>query len=52
MKYRREMALRKKLHNKLIDLKGNIRVFCRIRPRITEDGTGNGVLNSQPAAQP
>ena len=25
-------ALRKKLHNELIDLKGNIRVFCRIRP--------------------
>lgn len=25
-------ALRKKLHNELVDLKGNIRVFCRIRP--------------------
>ena len=25
-------ALRKKMHNEIIDLKGNIRVFCRIRP--------------------
>jgi kinesin family protein C2/C3 len=34
------MALRKKLHNQLVDLKGNIRVFCRIRPKIGEDGKG------------
>ncbi|KAK6983284.1 Kinesin-like protein kifc3, partial [Biomphalaria glabrata] len=38
-KYLREMKLRKKLHNELVDLKGNIRVFCRIRPSIKEDGT-------------
>ncbi|EDQ91648.1 uncharacterized protein MONBRDRAFT_14574 [Monosiga brevicollis MX1] len=37
-KYRKEMQLRKKLHNELVDLKGNIRVFARIRPIIGEDG--------------
>jgi len=40
VKYRKEMKLRKKLHNELVDLKGNIRVFGRLRPIITEDGTG------------
>ena len=32
------MALRKKYHNELVELKGNIRVFCRVRPVIKEDG--------------
>lgn len=32
VKYRKEMKLRKKLHNELVDLKGNIRVFGRLRP--------------------
>lgn len=32
--------MRKKLHNELVDMKGNIRVFCRIRPTISEDGDG------------
>lgn len=40
-KYRKEMALRKKLHNELVDLKGNIRVFGRVRPPINEDGKGS-----------
>ncbi|CAN9506562.1 unnamed protein product [Ophioblennius macclurei] len=31
-KYRREMNLRKKCHNELVRLKGNIRVLCRVRP--------------------
>ncbi|CAL8235990.1 unnamed protein product [Arctogadus glacialis] len=31
-KYKREMNLRKKVHNELVRLKGNIRVFCRVRP--------------------
>lgn len=35
------MALRKKLHNELVDLKGNIRVFARVRPIISEDGKGD-----------
>ncbi|XP_069113930.1 kinesin-like protein KIFC3 isoform X2 [Argopecten irradians] len=39
-KYYREMALRKKYHNELVELKGNIRVFCRVRPKIQEDGSG------------
>lgn len=39
-KYHREMALRKKLHNQVVELKGNIRVLCRVRPPIAEDGTG------------
>eukprot|EP00039_Didymoeca_costata_P017462 m.324147 g.324147 ORF g.324147 m.324147 type:complete len:898 (-) comp16540_c10_seq17:239-2932(-) len=40
VKYRKEMQLRKKLHNELVDLKGNIRVFGRLRPIIEEDGKG------------
>ncbi|XP_023682948.2 kinesin-like protein KIFC3 isoform X1 [Paramormyrops kingsleyae] len=31
-RYKREMNLRKKYHNELVRLKGNIRVFCRVRP--------------------
>jgi len=42
VKYRKEMALRKKIHNELVDLKGNIRVFGRIRPIIGEDSQGSG----------
>ncbi|KAF5742204.1 Kinesin 1 [Tripterygium wilfordii] len=29
--------LRKKLHNTILELKGNIRVFCRVRPLLPED---------------
>ena len=32
--YQKEKKLRKKLLEQVIDLKGNIRVFCRVRPRI------------------
>ncbi|MGH0140094.1 UNVERIFIED_CONTAM: hypothetical protein FKN15_020093 [Acipenser sinensis] len=39
-KYKREMLLRKKCHNELVKLKGNIRVFCRVRPLAKEDGDG------------
>lgn len=31
-KLRREESLRRKLHNQVQELKGNIRVFCRVRP--------------------
>lgn len=31
-KLRREETLRRKLHNQVQELKGNIRVFCRVRP--------------------
>lgn len=40
-RYRRELKLRKKYFNELIELKGNIRVHCRVRPTIKEDGTGD-----------
>lgn len=39
-KYRKEMRLRKRLHNEIIEMKGNIRVLCRVRPTIKEDGSG------------
>ncbi|KAK9268364.1 hypothetical protein L1049_000113 [Liquidambar formosana] len=32
--------LRKKLHNTILELKGNIRVFCRVRPLLPEDSAG------------
>ncbi|XP_033117249.1 kinesin-like protein KIFC3 [Anneissia japonica] len=44
-KYKKEMTLRKKYHNELVDLKGNIRVFCRVRPIIKEDGSGANARN-------
>ncbi len=31
-RYRRECRLRKALYNQLIELRGNIRVFARVRP--------------------
>nr|XP_043621864.1 kinesin-like protein KIN-14N [Erigeron canadensis] len=31
-------ALRKKLHNTVLELKGNIRVFCRVRPLLLDEG--------------
>ncbi|KAI3708512.1 hypothetical protein L2E82_37701 [Cichorium intybus] len=33
--------LRKKLHNTILELKGNIRVFCRVRPLLCDDGGDN-----------
>ncbi|KAF4141351.1 Kinesin motor domain [Phytophthora infestans] len=30
--YTQEMLARRKLHNRLMELQGNIRVFCRVRP--------------------
>ncbi|KAA8526931.1 hypothetical protein F0562_008840 [Nyssa sinensis] len=32
--------LRKKLHNTILELKGNIRVFCRVRPLLPDDSVG------------
>jgi hypothetical protein len=31
-KYKEEVIVRKKLHNDIEDMKGKIRVYCRIRP--------------------
>ncbi|GFN79184.1 kinesin-like protein [Plakobranchus ocellatus] len=38
-RYLREMRLRRTYHNQLVELKGNIRVLCRVRPWIKEDGS-------------
>ncbi|XP_014667145.1 PREDICTED: kinesin-like protein KIFC3 [Priapulus caudatus] len=40
-KYKKEMVLRKKYHNELVEIRGNIRVFCRVRPVIKEDYAGD-----------
>ncbi|XP_010615526.1 kinesin-like protein KIFC3 isoform X5 [Fukomys damarensis] len=44
-KYRRELQLRKKCHNELVRLKGNIRVIARVRPITKEDGEGPEATN-------
>lgn len=38
-KYKKEIAKNKKLYNELQDLKGNIRVYCRVRPLSSEETT-------------
>lgn len=40
-KYLEECSERKRLYNEVIELKGNIRVFCRCRP-IKQDETEKG----------
>jgi len=35
--YVKESALRKRVHNELMDLRGNIRVFCRVRPILAHE---------------
>ncbi len=39
-------ALRRKLHNMIQELKGNIRVFCRVRPLLPFDISSNNLVNS------
>lgn len=36
-KYAQEQILRKRFHNELIDTKGRVRVYCRIRPLSTKE---------------
>ncbi|KAF1344493.1 kinesin motor domain-containing protein [Delphinella strobiligena] len=38
-KLRQEETLRRKLHNQVQELKGNIRVFCRVRPAFGDEET-------------
>ena len=45
LKCKKEMTLRKKLHNELVDLKGNIRVYCRVLPVVKEVGGGKTAEN-------
>ena len=35
--YLEEAAQRRALHNQLVDLKGAIRVFCRVRPLLAKE---------------
>ncbi|KAK6283651.1 hypothetical protein POUND7_002603 [Theobroma cacao] len=43
--------LRKKLHNTILELKGNIRVFCRVRPLLPDDGAATeGAVVSYPTS--
>ncbi|KAF2561468.1 hypothetical protein F2Q70_00014983 [Brassica cretica] len=43
--------LRKKLHNTILELKGNIRVFCRVRPLLPGENNGDeGKTISYPAS--
>ncbi|PKI72967.1 hypothetical protein CRG98_006667, partial [Punica granatum] len=43
-------TLRKKLHNTILELKGNIRVFCRVRPSLPDEGIGSEAIVSYPTA--
>ncbi|XP_054796454.1 kinesin-like protein KIN-14C isoform X2 [Prosopis cineraria] len=42
--------LRKKLHNSILELKGNIRVFCRVRPLLPDHGVGMNTMVSYPTS--
>lgn len=43
-------AIRRKLHNQVQELKGNIRVFCRVRPVLPSDATNYGPASAGPSS--
>lgn len=43
-KLRAEETLRRKLHNQVQELKGNIRVFCRVRPTLPSEANGGAEM--------
>lgn len=47
-KLRREETLRRKLHNQVQELKGNIRVFCRVRPPLNSEPSSAIALMQYP----
>ncbi|KAL8940283.1 MAG: hypothetical protein Q9216_002895 [Gyalolechia sp. 2 TL-2023] len=47
-KLRIEETLRRKLHNQVQELKGNIRVFCRVRPSLDSDPVDSKARISYP----
>ncbi|KAI8795341.1 kinesin protein KIFC3 isoform X2 [Biomphalaria glabrata] len=44
-RYTNEVQLRKLYHNQLVELRGNIRVYCRVRPPIKEDEEVDSVVS-------
>ena len=44
-KLRTEETLRRKLHNQVQELKGNIRVFCRVRPVLEAENSSAAKIN-------
>lgn len=50
-KLRTEETLRRKLHNQVQELKGNIRVFCRVRPHLEAEPTEDRAKISYPDDQ-
>ncbi|KAJ3541552.1 hypothetical protein NM688_g6068 [Phlebia brevispora] len=47
---RKAETQRRKLHNIIQELKGNIRVFCRVRPILFSDVSSNGSAASTPSS--
>ncbi|KAI9503508.1 P-loop containing nucleoside triphosphate hydrolase protein [Coemansia spiralis] len=43
-KLRKEETMRRRLHNTIQELKGNIRVFCRVRPLLSEEKNASASL--------
>ncbi|KAI9813945.1 MAG: kinesin-like nuclear fusion protein [Thelocarpon impressellum] len=50
-KLRKEESLRRKLHNQVQELKGNIRVFCRVRPSLESEPSIEAAKIAYPDAE-